>query len=166
MGIISCAPAEEGGFLRALDSPSEMKITGERHGVAFSADIKVGEKSGDGSRDGEMIFTSPESLAGISVSTAGGVWNSNLDSVAIAGVSAELIGAPLGVFVGLGNAVSAEKITDENGRAMTLIVLERSEGRLEFFIDSKSGEPLSVCEKASDGSVIMKFDIEEYKVIP
>lgn len=151
--------------MRALDSPAEMKITGERHGVAFSADIRVGEKREDGTRDGEMTFTSPESLAGISVSTAGGVWNSNLDGIAIAGVSAELTGAPLAVFVSAGNAVSAEKITGDDGRALTLIVIERTDGRLEFLIDSKSGEPVSVSEKAADGSVIMEFEIEEYKVI-
>lgn len=164
--ISSCAPAEEGGFLRALDSPAEMKITGERNGVAFEAELTIGEKKSDGSRDGEMIFTSPESLAGISVSTAGGVWNSSLDGIAIAGISAELIGAPLAVFSQMGNALSAEKITDDEGRALTLIVIDGSDCRLEYRIDSKSGAPVSVTEKSAYGTVIMKFDIKEYKVIP
>ena len=166
LGISSCAPAEEGGFLRALDSPAEMKITGERNGVAFAAELTIGEKNSDGSRDGEMIFTSPESLAGISVSTAGGVWNSNLDGIAIAGISAELIGAPLAVFSRVGNALSAEKITDDDGKAMTLIVVGGSDCRIEYCIDSKSGAPVSVTEKSADGTVIMKFDIKEYKANP
>ena len=159
---ISCSPAEEGGFLKALDSPAEMKITGERNGVAFSAELKVGEKAADGVRDGEMRFTEPSSLAGICVSTAGGVWNSSLDGIEIAGVSAELLGAPLAVFTCSGEVVSAEKITDEEGRSLTLIILGNGSGVTEYLIDSKSGLPVSVTEKDSDGLVIMKFDITEY----
>ncbi len=165
LGIYSCAPADEGGFLRALDSPAEMKISGERNGVAFSAELTVGEKSPDGTRDGRMTFTAPASLAGISVSTAGDVWNSSLGGVEIAGVSAELLGAPLAVFVRMGDAVSAEKITDDTGRTLTLIVMRTDGGSLEYYIDSKSGLPVSVTEKSADGGIIMKFDIEEYKTI-
>ncbi len=142
-----------------------MKISGERNGVAFSAELTVGEKSTDGTRDGSMSFTAPASLAGISVSTAGGVWNSSLGGVEIAGVSAELLGAPLAVFVSMGDAVSAEKLSGSDGRALTLIVMRTAEGCKEYYIDSKSGFPVSVIEKDADGGIIMKFDIEDYKTI-
>ena len=161
----SCTPAAEGGFLRALDSPAEMKITGERNGVAFSAELTVGAKGDDGMRDGGMLFTSPAPLEGIEVSTAGGVWNSSLGGVEIAGISAALLGAPLVAFTCVGEAVSAEKLTDSEGRTRTLIVTRSGAGTVEYLIDSKSGIPLSVTEKDADGAVVMKYDISEYKNI-
>lgn len=163
--INSCAQTETGGFLRTLDTPARMTIEGERYGIAFSAILEFGEKDESGKRDGEMTFKSPESLAGIRISTAGGVWSSELDGHAIGGISAELLGAPLGAFTDQGKAISAERVKDEEGRALTLIVVEGNEGRFEFFIDSKSGEPVSVAERTSDGKLIMSYDITGYQRI-
>lgn len=166
LGIISCAPAEQGDFLRALNSPASMIVAGERNGIEFSAEIKITENVTNSEPDGELRFLSPAALEGINVSTAGGVWNSSFDEIKIAGVSAELLGSPLRMFVDIGQAVSAEKIEDENGRALTLIVTRTDRGTVEYYIDSKSGYPLSITEKNTDGLVIMKFDIKEYKTTP
>jgi len=143
-----------------------MIVTGERNGIEFSAEIKITEKGTGSTCDGEMRFISPAALDGISVSTAGGVWNSSIGEVNIAGVSSELLGAPLRVFVDIGQAVSAEKTEDESGRALTLIVTRTEAGTVEYYIDSKNGSPISVTEKSADGIVIMRFDIKEYKTTP
>ncbi len=152
--LFSCKNEEEGGFLRSLDAPAEMVLDGERNGVAFSAVVEIGEG------EGRMTFTAPDSMAGISVTSAGGVWNCDLDGMTIAGISAEMLGAPLLPFLHIGTALSAEKVTDEDGRALTLIVTEN--GKYEYYIDSKSGFPVRVLEKDAAGSTVMRFDIKGY----
>ena len=152
--LFSCKKEEEGGFLRSLDAPAEMTVEGERNGVGFSAVIKIG----DG--EGEITFTAPDSMAGICVRSAGGVWNSDYEGMTVAGISAEMLGAPLLPFIEIGAALSAEKITDDDGTAMTLIVTEN--GRFEYYIDSKSGFPARVLEKDSAGATVMSFEIKDY----
>lgn len=159
---ISCAPVGEGGFLRVLDSAAEMKIEGERHGVPFSATLELGARDEAGLRDGSMTFTSPESLAGIGVSTAGGVWGVELDGISFSGLPAELLSAPLALMVESGEVSVAEKITSEDGSAQTRIVMQRETGSVEFIIDSKSGLPVAVREKDADGDLIMEFEITDY----
>ena len=156
--LFSCKKDEGGGFLRSLDAPARMKLEGERNGVSFSAEIEIGEGVG------ELTFTSPESMAGICVTGAGGVWNCTLDGIGIAGISAELLGAPLVPFLEVGAALSAEKITDGAGASLTLIVTENGGGRFEYYIDSKSGFPLRVIEKNAAGETVMSYDIKEYTV--
>lgn len=158
MTNISCAPAEEGGFLRVLDSAAQMKIEGERHGVSFSATLDLGARDEAGLRDGSMTFTSPAPLEGLRVNTAGGVYSSELDGIAFSGTPAELLAAPLVLMVEVGEVSEAEKMTSEEGEAQTRIVM----GRVEFIIDSKSGLPVAVREKDADGDVIMGFQITEY----
>ena len=154
LALFSCNEEEDGGFLRSIDSPAAMTVTGERYGVAFSAEIEI--------TDGEakMRFTSPTSMAGIEIVTAGGVWNSSLDGIAIAGISAEMLGAPLFPLIEIGAAISAEKIT-EDGRALTLIVTENG-NRFEYYIDSKSGFPVRIIEKDAADEVVMAFEISDY----
>ncbi len=166
VSLISCAPAGEGGFLRVLDSAAEAKIEGSCNGVDFSATICLGAKDDNGSRDGKMTFTSPEALEGITVSTAGGVWGVELDGIAFSGISAELMGRPLAVFAETGEAVSAEKVTAEDGSARTLIILKSEAGHIEHLIDSKSGLPVSVTEKDAAGENVMEFEISEYVIKP
>ena len=112
---------------------------------------------GDG--EGKITFTAPDSMSGICVRSAGGVWNCELNGVNIAGISAEMLGAPLYPFLEIGNAFSAEKIT-EGERALTLIVTEN--GKFEYYIDSKSGFPIRLIEKNAEGATVMRFDIKDY----
>ena len=154
----SCAPEEEGGFFRRLDSPACFKVSGQRHGVAFSAEIEISEG------EGRMVFRSPASLAGITVTTAGGVYNCALDGIAVEGIPAELLGAPISVFVSVGEARSAEKLKDAEGGALTLIVTATENGNVEYYIDSKSGFPVSVTEKDLAGETVMQLDITEYTI--
>ena len=151
--LFSCEEEAEGGFLRSLDAPAEMFLDGERNGVAFSAVVNIG----DG--EGKIRFTAPDSMEGIVVTSAGGVWNSDLEGMKIAGIPAEKLGAPLSPFLEIGNALSAEKIT-EDGKALTLIVTEN--GKYEYYIDSKSGFPVRLIEKNADGETVMSFDISDY----
>lgn len=159
---ISCAPVGEGGFLKVLDSAAEMKIEGERHGVTFAATIELGARNEAGLRDGRMTFSSPEQLAGISISTAGGVWGAELEGINFSGLPAELLAPPLALMVEIGDVSEAEKITSEDGAAQTRIVMRRETGSVEFIIDSKSGLPAAVREKDVDGDLIMEFEITEY----
>lgn len=154
--FFGCDEPDEAGCLRSLDSPAQMIIEGERNGVAFSAEIEIGGGVG------KMTFSAPDSLAGICVTCEGGVWNSSHGGITVAGISAELIGAPMLPFIEPGAAVSAEKLTDENGEARTLIITSSDAGAVEYLIDSKSGAPLRVVEKDTRGDVIMSFDIREY----
>ena len=154
--FFSCEKREEGGFLRSLDAPATMKVEGERHGVAFSADIEICEG------EGKLVFTSPDSMAGISVTSAGGVCNCTLDVILLTGISAEKLAAPLLPFLEIGEALSAEKITDENGVMQTLITTQRQGARFEYYIDSKSGFPIRVLEKDAAGETVMRFDIKDY----
>ncbi len=151
--LFSCKEEKESGFLRSLDAPAQMVIEGERNTVAFSAVINIG----DG--EGKITFTAPDSMSGICVRSAGGVWNCELNGVNIAGISAEMLGAPLYPFLEIGNAFSAEKIT-EGERALTLIVTEN--GKFEYYIDSKSGFPIRLIEKNAEGATVMRFDIKDY----
>ena len=152
----SCVAAEEGGFLRRLDAPAELTVSGQRYGVEFSAAISLGEG------EGTMTFLAPASLEGIGVATAGGVWNCSLGDLSVAGISAELLGAPLAIFTELGEARSAEKLTDGEGRALTLIVTASGDGSAEYYIDSRSGYPVSVTQKDSAGVTVMQINITEY----
>lgn len=161
---ISCAPAEDGGFLKVLDSAAEFKIEGERNGVVFSATLALGAKDGNGTRDGEMTFTAPEPLEGIRVSTAGGVYGAELDGIAFSGIPAELLASPLILMTETGEVSAAEKITSEDGAPQTLIVMRSTRGTAEFIIDSKSGLPAAVREKDENGNIIMEFEITEYIV--
>lgn len=156
---ISCAPVGEGGFLRVLDSAAEMNISGERHGVPFAATLTLSARDEAGQRDGSMIFTSPEALKGIRVSTAGGVFGAELDGVSFSGTPAELLAAPLVLMTLTGDVSQAEKITAESGEAQTRIVMNTGEGSVEFIIDSKSGLPAAVREKDENGDIIMEFEI-------
>ena len=151
--LFSCNKEEEGGFLRSLDAPARMVIEGERNEVAFSAVIEIGNG------EGKITFTEPDSMSGICVTSAGGVWNCDFDGIRIAGVSAEMLGTPLYPFLEIGNAFSAEKIT-EGDRALTLIVTES--GKFEYYIDSKSGFPIRVIEKDAAGETVMRLDIKDY----
>lgn len=161
----SCAPAREGGFLKVFDSAAEAIIEGERNGVAFSAELILSEKGGDGMRDGEMTFTSPDSMRGIRVVMASGVYACELDGIVFSGAPAERLGAPLGAFVQRGDAVSAEKLEAEDGRMLTRIVIASELGKIEYLLDSKTGVPISVREEDGEGTPIMEFKIEEYKII-
>ena len=154
LALFSCKEEGEVDFLRSIDSPAAMTVTGERYGIAFSAEVElsVGE--------GRMRFTSPASMAGIEVVTAGGVWNSSFDGIGVAGISAERLGAPLFPLTEIGAAISAEKIT-EDGIALTLIVTENG-NRFEYYIDSKSGFPLRIIEKNAADEVVMAFEISDY----
>ena len=154
--LFSCEKKEEGGFLRSLDAPAEMVIDGERNGVAFSAVIEIGNG------EGKITFTAPDSMAGICVTGAGGVWNCDFEGMKIAGISAEMLGAPLMPFLEIGSALSAEKITDEKGTPLTLIVTEKGSGSFEYDIDSKSGFPVLVMETDAAGETVMRFDIVDY----
>ena len=151
--LFSCAETEKGGCLRSLDAPARMVIEGERNEVAFSAVIEIGNG------EGKITFSEPDSMSGICVRSAGGVWNCDFDGIRIAGVSAEMLGTPLYPFLEIGNAFSAEKIT-EGDRALTLIVTEN--GKFEYYIDSKSGFPIRVIEKDSAGETVMRLDIKDY----
>ncbi len=152
--LFSCQKKEEGGFLRSLDASAEMTVSGERNGIAFSALMEIGENKG------KITFTAPDSLAGICVTAEGGVWNSDFEEIRIAGISAELLGAPLYPFLEIGKALSAERITDDNGTALTKIVTEN--GKFEYYIDSKSGFPIRLIEKDAAGTTVMSFDIKDY----
>lgn len=156
LSLFSCSDEEEGGFLRSIDAPAEMVVEGERHGVAFSAEIKIADGAGN------LIFTAPDSMAGISVTSEGGVWNCTLDGMRIAGISAEMLGSPLVPFMRIGTAISAEREENEDGGMTTVIVTENGDGRFEYYIDSKSGFPISVLEKDAAGETVMRFDIKNY----
>lgn len=139
-----------------------MSIEGERNGVAFSASLQLGARDEAGLRDGIMTFTSPEALAGIAVSTAGGVYGAELDGISFSGLPAEMLAAPLAVMVEDGEVSEAEKITSDAGEAQTRIVVQRDRGSVEFIIDSKSGLPLWVRERDGVGDIIMEFEITDY----
>jgi hypothetical protein len=99
-------------------------------------------------------------MSGICVRSAGGVWNCDFDGIKIAGISAEMLGTPLAPFLNIGVAFSAEKITEADGKSLTLIVTEN--GKFEYYIDSKSGFPVRVIEKDAAGETVMRLDIKDY----
>ncbi len=152
--FFGCAPDDAGGSLRVLESPAEIEISGERNGIAFTAVMSV---SGG---EGRISFSSPDSMKGLTVLTSGGVWGSELGEVGISGVAPELIGAPMKAFLDFGEVVSVEK--QEGGR--TLINARSEDLTREYLIDSKSGLPVQIKEKSTDGALIMRIDIIKYEI--
>ncbi|MGM9641927.1 MAG: hypothetical protein ACI3XI_01825 [Eubacteriales bacterium] len=148
-----CSPTESDGFLGVLDRPASAVIEGERGGVAFCATVTFGD---DG---GEIVFSAPESMKGIVVSTAGGVWGSRLGELTVSGDAAELIGAPLKAFLEYGEVVSAQK----DGEGYTLITARSGELEREYLIESKSGLPSQIKEKSADGALTMTIKIKTYE---
>ncbi len=152
-GFLSCAEADEGGFLRVLEDTAEFDIIGERNGVPFSARISIGEGGGS------MTFASPESMKGIKIMTSGEVWGGACGGVELSGEPAHLIGAPLEAFLNWGEVVSAEKVSGG-----TLITARSDAIIREYLIDSGSGLPLALKEKSADGALIMEVKIENYTI--
>lgn len=160
--LLGCTQSTEGGFFAALDRPCVMKIGGVRNGVAFEAEMTLGAREANGGRGGVMKFTAPSAMAGIEVKTEGGVWGVSLDGIKFSGLSAELLGVPLGIFTEKLEVVKAERLDGEEKR--TLMIAKTALGSAEFLIDSKSGAPVSVIEKDGSGNVVMEFEIIEYNV--
>ncbi len=151
--FFGCERRENAGSLRVLELPASVQIEGERNGVAFSADLTFG------GGEGKLVFSAPESMKGIAVSTAGGVWGSSLDGIPVSGGPAELLGAPLKVFIDRGEVISAKS----EGEGYTLIAA-RAEGIVrEYLIENKSGLPAEIKEMSADGALIMKLKIKNYE---
>ena len=157
--FLSCAPTEEGGFLRVLDLPCVAELEGERYGVEFKAKLSQSALDAEGLRSAKLEFTAPESLAGICVEYSCGVFGITLGEISFSGLAAEKLGAPILAFLSVGEVVAAEKIED---KAQTRIILCRDASVYEYIIDSKSGLPLSVSESTADGERIMEIRIEKY----
>ncbi len=151
--FFSCAEADEGGFLRVLESPAKAEIAGVRNGVEFAAIIEFA------SGEGKITFGAPDSMKGITVSTAGGVWGSNLGDIKLSGIASERLGAPIKIFTDCGEVIFAEKC-DEG----TLIRTRSGDVAREYLIDSKSGLPLKIKEMSADGALIMDIEIKTYTI--
>ena len=162
VAVAACRAPAETGFLGTLDDACYIKIRGERNGVAFEAEITLSARNDSEGRGGVIRFSAPSAMAGIEVRTEGGVWGMSLDGIELSGISAERLGAPMAVFINIGEVVSAEKADGEEGR--TLIVTQSASSASEYLIDSKSGWPVSVKEKDSDGNTVMEFEVLEYNV--
>lgn len=162
--LIACAPQQKAGLLDPLKLSAAMKIEGERNGVAFSAEIRIGDEREDGTRSGELIFTFPESFAGLCVRSDSGVWSAELDEAVVSGKAAEALGAPLSPFMQKNNAVGAELIKKSDGGTATLITVESGGGSFELLLDGESGYPVLLREKNGAGEIIMEYKITEYKI--
>ena len=161
--VLSCAPTEEGGFLRVLDLPASAKIEGVRYGVEFGATLTQSARDAEGMRSSKLEFTAPDALAGITVEYSCGVWGATLGEISFSGLSAEKLGAPIAAFLPDGEVTAAEKATGSGGEAQTRICLQKGTSIYEYIIDSKSGLPVSVSEMTAAGEMIMEIKILEYK---
>ena len=83
-GLFSCAPAKKADALDILKLPAEFKVDGERNGVAFCAEVVIGEVRADGTRCGEIVYSLPEAFHGLRIKTDSGVWEAELDGVPLA----------------------------------------------------------------------------------
>lgn len=162
--LFSCAPARGTDALGILKRPAELTAEGERNGVAFRAQISLGEMREDGTRSAQITYSLPDSFGGLKVKTDSGVWEAVLGEVTVSGKAAEELGAPLAPFLQENSAVDAELIRSEIGEAQTLITARTNVGTFEYLIDSKSGLPISLCEKNGAGETVMEFKITEYKI--
>ena len=158
--LFSCAPAKKADALDVLRLPAKLLVEGERNGVAFCAEMSLGEVRADGSRCGEIVYSLPEAFQGLRIKTDSGVWEAELGEVRISGRAAEALGAPLTPFMQIRAAESAELTAD----AQTLITVSTGNVMLEFTVDGESGLPISICEKTSSGEMVMEFKIAEYKI--
>lgn len=160
--LFSCAPTETAESLELLELGAVFNAEGERNGVAFSASVTLGPRREDGTRWGEISFSSPDAFSGLCVRTDCGVWDAELDGVKISGKSAEALGAPIFPFMQSGNAVRAELTESADGTLRTLITVPAERGCFEFLIDSKSGYPVFLREQNEAGETVMEFKINEY----
>lgn len=163
ISALSCAPTEEGGFLRVLDLPAVAQIEGERYGVEFGATLTQSARDSEGMRSSKLEFTAPDALAGICVEYSCGVWGATLGEISFSGPSAEKLGAPIAAFLPDGEVIAAEKVTGAGGEAQTRICLQRGTSVYEYIIDSKSGLPVSVSETTASGEKIMEIKIKKYE---
>ncbi len=163
LSALSCAPTEEGGFLRVLDLPAVAELVGVRYGMEFGATLTQSARDAEGMRSSKLEFTAPDALAGICVEYSCGVWGASLDEISFSGLSAEKLGAPISAFLPDGEVVSAEKVMGAGGEAQTRICLQRGTSIYEYIIDSKSGLPISVTETTAAGEKIMEIKIKKYK---
>lgn len=160
LSALSCAPTEEGGFLRVLDLPAEAEIEGVRYGVEFGATLTQSARDAEGMRSARLEFTAPDAFAGICVEYSCGVWGASLGEISFSGLAAEKLGAPIAAFLPDGEVIAAEKVT---GEAQTRICMQRGTSIYEYIIDSKSGLPLSVTEMTASGEKIMEIKIKKYE---
>lgn len=160
LSLSSCAPTQEGGFLRVLELPARAKLEGERYGVGFEAVLTQSALDENGLREASLEFTAPAAFSGIRIDYSCGVWGVCLGDIAFSGFSAERLGAPIAAFSPEGEVISAEKV---EGAAQTLIILKRNASVYEFIIDSKSGLPITVTEKTGTGEVIMEIKVRKYE---
>lgn len=160
---LSCAPTEEGGFLRVLDLPAVAEIEGVRYGVEFGANLTQSARDAEGMRSSRLEFTAPDALAGICVEYSCGVWGAMLDEISFSGLAAEKLGAPIAAFLPDGEVIVAEKVTGAGGEAQTKICQQKGTSIYEYIIDSKSGLPVSVSETTAAGEKIMEIKIKKYE---
>lgn len=164
LSSISCAPTEEGGFLRVLDLPAVAEIEGVRYGVEFGATLTQSARDAEGMRSSKLKFTAPDALAGICVEYSCGVWGASLGEISFSGLSAEKLGAPIAAFLPDGEVIAAEKVTGAGGEAQTRICLQSGTSIYEYIIDSKSGLPTAVTETTAAGEKIMEIKIKKYEM--
>ncbi len=161
--LISCAPPDEGGFLRILEPAACAELEGVRYGVEFKAILTQSALDDDGMRSARLEFTAPDAFAGICVEYSCGVFGATLGDVSFSGLAAEKMGAPISAFLPAGEVISADKVPGDSGSAQTRIRLQRGQSVYEYIIDSKSGLPLSVSETTAEGEKIMEIKIGNYK---
>lgn len=163
LSAFSCAPTEEGGFLRVLDLPAVAELEGVRYGVEFGATLTQSARDAEGMRSSKLEFTAPDALAGICVEYSCGVWGASLGEISFSGLAAEKLGAPIAAFLPDGEVIAAEKVTGTGGEAQTRICLQSGTSIYEYIIDSKSGLPVSVSEMTAAGEKIMEIKIKKYE---
>ena len=158
--LSGCAPQPERGYLDCLGCAATVCVIGECRGVEFSAELDLSEQSGDGVRDGRLIYTAPAAVKDLTVICEGGVYAFTLGEITRSGVAAERLALPLDVVSPRGEVTEVTKSTAPDGTQLTNITQSTEMGTLFWVLDSKSGSPVTLTLRDHDGKTILKIDIK------
>ena len=147
----SCAPSAE-NLTDYAEEGFSASVSFRRGGIAYAARVTAGESSkedGAPPRDLEIVFTAPESMAGISASRRGGECVTACGDLRLEGDVGGWLGlAELLTAGDIGRLVSVEAgLGAAEGRTMAEFLLNDGR-RCVIYFDNASGLPISLeCEE-------------------
>lgn len=120
-------------YFAYLDAPAEATLTGHVNTLAFTATLEIQGRGESGTVNAKLTFTSPDSLAGISLVCQNGVWSASLGTLT-GETGAEGLGRIPALLIEE-RAVRSTKVAENT------LVLALSDGA-NLFLDKKTGVPL------------------------
>lgn len=139
-------------YFAYLDAPAEATLTGHVNALAFTATLETQGRGEGGAVNAKLTFTSPGSLAGISLVCQNGIWSASLGTL-VGETGARGLGR-------IPTLLIEERAVRSSKAAENALVLALSDGA-NLFLDKKTGIPLRA--EWNDGARAIEVIVVDWK---